>query len=268
MPKGASDDPEKVLLTKQRGAVLYATLNRPGTGNSLSLDLIGELQELWDRLEDDRSVKVVVLAGEGRFFSTGHDLNEILSANENAAEFTRELAQRCSAMMLGMTRLPQPVIARVHGVATAAGCQLVATCDLAVASTEARFATPGAKIGTWCSTPSVALSRAVGRKHAMQMLLTGRLYDAEAALRMGLVNDVVPPDELDAAVDVLADEIAANSPHAISVGKKLFYQQLELDAAAAYEIAGEVAVGNATAADSEEGITAFLEKRNPVWPGR
>jgi len=267
-PMSASNDQEKVLQTRQRDGVLYATLNRPDVGNSLSLELIAELQALWSRLEDDRTVKVVVLAGEGRFFCTGHDLKEILSANENASEFARDLAEHCNQMMQGMTRLPQPVIARVHGVATAAGCQLVATCDLAVASTEACFATPGVNIGTWCSTPSVALSRTVGRKHAMQMLLTGRLQDAETALRMGLVNEVAAPDKLDAAVDSLADEIAAKSPYAIALGKRSFYRQLELDTAAAYEFAGEVAARNATAADSEEGIAAFLEKRDPAWPGR
>jgi len=264
----ASIEPEQVLLTRQREAVLYVTLNRPQSGNSLSLELLGKLRELWQRLEDDRTVRVVVLEGAGRFFSTGHDLDEILAGNSNATEFTRGLVEECNALMQGIAKLPQPVIARVHGVATAAGCQLVASCDLAIASEDARFATPGVNIGTWCATPSVALSRSIGRKHAMEMLLTGRLHDAETALRMGLVNEVVPLDDLDKAVDSLADEIAAKSPYAISVGKKLFYEQLDLEIAAAYEAAGEVAVRNASAGDSEEGISAFLEKRDPLWPGR
>lgn len=268
MTDNVAADSDPLLLTRQRGAVLHVTLNRPGSGNALSLGLLAALQALWDRLEDDRSVRVVVLEGAGKFFCTGHDLNEILASNEDAAEFARGMADRCNRMMQSITRLPQPVIAKVHGVATAAGCQLVATCDLAVASAEARFATPGVNIGTWCSTPSVALSRAVGRKHAMQLLLTGRLHDAETALRMGLVNEVVAPDRLAAATDELADEIATKSPYAIALGKRSFYRQLELDTAAAYDFAGEVAARNAGAADAQEGVAAFLEKRPPDWPGR
>ncbi len=268
MTDSATAESEPLLATRQRGPVLYATLNRPKSGNALSLGLLAALQDLWDRLDDDRSVRVVVLEGAGRFFCTGHDLTEILASNEDAAEFARGMADTCNRMMQTITRLPQPVIAKVHGVATAAGCQLVATCDLAVASSEARFATPGVNIGTWCSTPSVALSRAVGRKHAMQFLLTGRLHDAETALRMGLVNEVVAPDRLDAATDALADEIATKSPYAIALGKRSFYRQLELDTAAAYDFAGEVAARNAGAADAKEGVAAFLEKRAPDWPGR
>ena len=257
-----------VLQTRRRDAVLYATLDRPGSGNALSLDLIGSLQDLWQRLEDDTSVRAVVLEGAGRFFCTGHDLREILDSNEDGGEFARRLADACNRMMLSINRLPQPVIAKVHGIATAAGCQLVATCDLAIASKDARFGTPGVNIGTWCSTPSVALSRTVGRKHAMQMLLTGRLYDADDAFRMGLVNEVVPADRLAAAVDALADEIAAKSPYAVALGKRSFYRQLDLDIAAAYDFAGEVAARNAQAADAREGVSAFLGKRAADWPGR
>lgn len=256
------------LQTRQRGAVLYATLNRPEAGNALSLALLGALQDLWQRLEEDTSVRVVVLEGAGRLFCTGHDLKEILDSNEDGAEFARRMADNCNRMMLSMNRLPQPVIAKVHGIASAAGSQLVATCDLAIASEAARFATPGVNIGTWCSTPSVALSRAVGRKHAMQMLLTGRLYSADDAFRMGLVNEVVPAGRLDAAVDELADEIAAKSPYAIALGKRSFYRQLELDIDAAYDFSGEVAARNAQAADAREGVAAFLEKRAADWPGR
>ena len=256
------------LLTRQRDAVLYATLNRPESGNALSLELLGSLQDLWQQMENDTSVRVVVLEGAGRFFCTGHDLREILDSNEDGGEFARRLADACNRMMLSINRLPQPVIAKVHGIASAAGSQLVATCDLAIASADARFATPGVNIGTWCSTPSVALSRTIGRKHAMQMLLTGRLYDADEAFRMGLVNEVVPADRLDAAVDELADEIASKSPYAIALGKRSFYRQLELDIDAAYDFAGEVAARNAHAADAKEGVSAFLGKREADWPGR
>ena len=257
-----------VLQTRQREAVLYATLNRPESGNALSLELLGSLQDLWQRMENDTSVRVVVLEGAGRFFCTGHDLKEILDSNEDGGEFARRLADVCNRMMLSINRLPQPVIAKVHGIASAAGSQLVATCDLAIASADARFGTPGVNIGTWCSTPSVALSRTIGRKHAMQMLLTGRLYDAEDAFRMGLVNEVVSADKLDAAVDELADEIASKSPYAISLGKRSFYRQLELDIDSAYDFAGEVAARNAHAADAGEGVSAFLGKREANWSGR
>ena len=219
-------------------------------------------------MEGDTSVRVVVLEGAGRLFCTGHDLKEILDSNEDGGEFARRMADTCNRMMLSMNRLPQPVVAKVHGIAMAAGCQLVATCDLAIASADARFGTPGVNIGTWCSTPSVALSRAIGRKHAMQMLLTGRLYSADDAFRMGLVNKVVPAGRLDSGVDELADEIASKSPYAIALGKRSFYRQLELDIDAAYDFSGEVAARNAHAADAREGVSAFLEKRTADWPGR
>ncbi len=183
---------QKPVVTERSGDVLTITLNRPDSGNSLSTGVIAELQLIFDQSADDKSLHVIVLAARGRIFCAGHDLRELRA--DSSPEFTKRLASVCNRMMQTILRLPQPVIASVQGVATAAGCQLVATCDLAVASTEARFATPGVNIGTWCSTPMVALSRAVHRKHAMQLLLTGRLHDAETALRMGLVNEVVAPD--------------------------------------------------------------------------
>jgi enoyl-CoA hydratase/carnithine racemase len=259
-------DAEHVLLREQRGAVLTLTLNRPEQANSLSTELIARLQHAFDAAAEDQSVNVIVLAARGKIFCAGHDLEE-LRAN-NAPDFPKHLATVCNRMMQTILALPQPVIAKVQGVATAAGCQLVATCDLAVAASSARFATPGVNIGTWCSTPMVALSRAISRKHAMQFLLTGRLHDAETAFRMGLVNEVVPADRLDAAVDDLAGEIADKSATAIALGKKAFYRQLDFDIAGAYEYASELVVRNGMAADAREGVAAFLEKRPPRWSGR
>lgn len=267
MQKMSPDETKDDVLTEQTGAILRLTLNRPAVGNSLSTAVIGRLQAIFDAAADDRSINVIVLDGAGgKVFCAGHDLRE-LQAN-NAPDFPKRLATACNRMMQTILALPQPVIAKVRGVATAAGCQLVATCDLAVAASDARFATPGVNIGTWCSTPMVALSRAVHRKHAMQILLTGRLHDAETAFRMGLVNEVVPPAELDAAVDRLAEEIASKSPYAIALGKKAFYRQLEFDVAGAYEYASELTVRNGAAADAKEGVAAFLEKRAPRWTGR
>ncbi|MCL4748378.1 MAG: enoyl-CoA hydratase [Burkholderiaceae bacterium] len=254
------------VITERSGDILTITLNRPDSGNSLSTGVIAELQRIFDQSADDKSLHVIVLAARGRIFCAGHDLREL--RDDNSAAFAKRLATVCNRMMQTILRLPQPVIASVQGVATAAGCQLVATCDLAVASTEARFATPGVNIGTWCSTPMVALSRAVHRKHAMQLLLTGRLHDAEAALRMGLVNEVVAPDALASATARLASEIAAKSPYAIALGKSAFYRQIELGISDAYEYASELASRNSTASDAREGVSAFLEKRAPKWHGR
>ena len=256
---------EAPLLVEREGAVMTLTLNRPRSGNSLSTGLIGRLQGIFDETADDSSVHVIVIAARGNVFCSGHDLREV-SANGNPG-FSKHLATVCNRMMQTIHQVPQPVIASVQGVATAAGCQLVATCDLAVASRAARFGTPGVNIGTWCSTPMVAVSRAMHRKHAMQLLLTGRLHDAEAALRMGLVNEVVEPEQLQEATRSLAGEIAEKSPYAIALGKRAFYRQIELGISHAYEYASELAARNATARDSSEGISAFLEKRPAKWIG-
>lgn len=256
---------EAPLLVERTGTVMKLTLNRPRSGNSLSTGLIGKLQSVLDETAEDASVHVIIIAARGNVFCSGHDLREVL-ANDSSA-FSKHLAALCNRMMQTIQQIPQPVIASVQGVATAAGCQLVATCDLAVAARAARFGTPGVNIGTWCSTPMVALSRAVHRKHAMQFLLTGRLHDAEAALRMGLVNEVVEPEHLEAATRILANEISEKSPYAIALGKRAFYRQIELGVSHAYEYASELAARNATARDSSEGISAFLEKRPAKWIG-
>lgn len=256
---------EQPLLVERQGTVMTLTMNRSRSGNSLSTELIGKLQDVLDETACDANVHVIVVAARGNVFCSGHDLREIL-ANGTPA-FSKHLATLCNRMMQTIQQLPQPVIASVQGVATAAGCQLVATCDLAVASSAARFGTPGVNIGTWCSTPMVALSRAVHRKHAMQVLLTGRLHDAEAALRMGLVNEVVQPELLRKTTTDLANEIASKSQYAIALGKRAFYRQLELGISHAYEYASELAARNATARDASEGISAFLEKRSAKWIG-
>ena len=256
---------EAPVLVERTGAVLRLVLNRVRSGNSLSTAVIGKLQDVFDQTADDLSVRVIVIAARGNVFCSGHDLREVL--DNGTPQFSKHLATLCNRMMQTILQLPQPVIASVQGVATAAGCQLVATCDLAVAARTARFGTPGVNIGTWCSTPMVAVSRAMHRKHAMQLLLTGRLHDAEAALRMGLVNEVVEPECLEAITESLAIEIAGKSPYAIALGKRAFYRQLELGVSHAYEYASELAARNATARDSSEGISAFLEKRPANWVG-
>ncbi|HUN29629.1 MAG TPA: enoyl-CoA hydratase, partial [Alphaproteobacteria bacterium] len=212
----------------------------------------------------DRSVRAVILAGEGPAFSAGHDLRELRGRDE--AAYT-EIFDQCVALMTTIATIPQPVIAEVGALATAAGCQLVAACDLAVASTQARFATPGVRIGLFCSTPMVALSRDVGRKRALQMLLTGEAIDASTALDWGLVNAVVPPEELQAASRALAAKIADASRRVVGLGKGAFYRQLELDESAAYAFTKDVMVQNALLEDAQEGISAFIDKRPPHWPG-
>jgi enoyl-CoA hydratase/carnithine racemase len=269
-PPGAAtahhDESPPLLREDRGGGVARLTLNRSAARNSLSAALMSALQDEFDAIASDESVRVVVIAANGPAFCAGHDLKE-LRANPGR-QFYEALFAQCSRLMLTITRLPKPVVARVHGMATAAGCQLVATCDLAVASTAAKFATPGVNIGLFCSTPMVALSRNVGRKQAMEMLLTGEAVGAEAARELGLVNRVVPPDELDATVDALAGGIAAKSPLTLAIGKEAFYRQLELGLADAYDYASEVMTRNMLARDAEEGIDAFLEKRAPSWQGR
>jgi enoyl-CoA hydratase/carnithine racemase len=256
---------EQVLLRRDEGGIAWLTLNRAAARNALSLGLMEALVAELDATEADPAVKVVVIGGAGPAFCAGHDLRELRSRPERAAyQATFEL---CSRMMTRIVRLPKPVIARVHGVATAAGCQLVASCDLAVAAATARFATPGVNIGLFCSTPMVALSRAVGRKAAMEMLLTGELIDAARARELGLVNHVVPEADLDADVAALAGQIAAKSPLTLAIGKGAFYRQAEMGLDDAYAYVSEVMTRNMLARDAAEGIDAFLAKRLPVWTG-
>lgn len=257
------DGSEPVLREAREAGVLRLTLNRPAARNALSVVLMAALSEALDRAARDRECRVVVIAGAGPAFCAGHDLRE-LRADPSRQAYER-IFEQCSALMLRIVTLPKPVIAEVHGIATAAGCQLVATCDLAVAAAEARFATPGVNIGLFCSTPMVALSRAVGRKAAMEMLLTGELIDAVTAKSLGLVNRVVPTAELRAATDDLACRIAGKSALTVAIGKEAFYRQAELSLAEAYRYAAEVMTRNMLARDAAEGIDAFLEKRPPVW---
>ena len=256
---------ERVLLRRDADGIAWLTLNRPAARNALSVALMEALVDELAAIKPDPAVKVVVIGGAGPAFCAGHDLRELRSNPERGAyQATFEL---CSRLMTSIVRLPKPVIARVHGVATAAGCQLVASCDLAVATDTARFATPGINIGLFCSTPMVALSRAVGRKAAMEMLLTGELIDAPRAHALGLVNRVVADDELDAAVTALAGQIVAKSPLTLAIGKEAFYRQAEMGLDEAYAYASEVMTQNMLARDAGEGIDAFLGKRQPVWTG-
>jgi len=262
--KKPADD--AILLRQDADGIAKLTLNRPATRNALSMALMDALQSALDAIARDDTVKAVVIAANGPGFCAGHDLRE-MRANPGRQHYEAVFKQ-CVRLMTTIVRLPKPVIARVHGVATAAGCQLVASCDLAVAAADARFATPGVNIGLFCSTPMVALSRAVPRKAAMEMLLTGDLIDADEARRLGLVNRVVPADRLDDAVNELARTIAAKSPLVLKIGKEAFYRQAELDLDAAYAYASEVMVTNMLARDAEEGIDAFLQKRSPKWENR
>jgi len=254
---------EPVLLETREAGVLRLVLNRPSARNALSVGLMDALREALDRAARDPETRVVAIAGAGPAFCAGHDLRELRSDNSRAA-YERVFAQ-CSALMLQIVHLPKPVIAEVHGIATAAGCQLVATCDLAVAAEDARFATPGVNIGLFCSTPMVALTRAVGRKAAMEMLLTGDFVDAATARALGLVNRVVKPAELGAATLALARQVAVKSALTVAIGKGAFYAQAELGLSDAYRYAAEVMTRNMLARDAAEGIDAFLAKRPPVW---
>ena len=256
---------EALVLRHDADGVARLTLNRPAARNALSLALMAEFQSALDAVAEDDTVKLVVIAGNGPGFCAGHDLKE-LRANRDRAFYKRTFTAS-SALMLTIMRLPKPVIAEVHGIATAAGCQLVATCDLAVADEDARFATPGVNIGLFCSTPMVALGRNVGRKQAMEMLLTGEMIDAGTALRMGLINRVAPRGGLDQAVAALAATIADKSPLILKIGKQAFYRQLEMGVEEAYDYTAEVMTRNMLTADAEEGFDAFIEKRAPVWRG-
>ncbi len=252
------------LLVDDAPPIATITLNRPDKRNALSLALMREAIEVLERLGQRPEVRAIIIRGSGPCFSAGHDLSEMVG--RELAEY-QELFDVCTVMMETIQSIPQPVIAQVHGVATAAGCQLVATCDLAVAEAGARFATPGVKIGLFCSTPMVAVSRAIGRKRALEMLLTGELIDAETAASWGLINRVVPPEGLESATRALAERIVEASQLVVGIGKRAFYGQIDLDQHAAYEYARDVMSRNATAGDAQEGITAFLHKRRPVWRG-
>ena len=253
------------ILLEMDGAMAHVTMNRPEKRNALSLAHMQELIDCLKSVGESKEAQIVVLGGNGPAFCAGHDLSEMVGRDP---EFYRHLFDVCCELMETIQAIPQPVIARVHGVATAAGCQLAATCDLVVAAEEARFATPGVKIGLFCSTPMVALSRAVGQKKAMEMLLTGDFISAEEALAEGLVNKVVPSEELEAETEKLAGKIAEASPLVVGVGKQAFYRQIEMPVEQAYAYTKEVMSFNASFADAQEGICAFLEKRKPEWKGR
>ncbi len=258
-------DTGSLLIAHDRGVVTL-TLNRPDQYNALSAALLAELQAAIDAIAGDDSVRVVIVAGAGKAFCAGHDLKEIQAHAD--PDFARDVFERCRRFMTALTRLPQPVIARVHGTAFAAGCQLVAQCDLSVASTEARFATSGVNYGVFCSTPGVPLTRNVSRKHAMEMLLTGDPIDATTALAWGLVNRVVAPERLDAEVQDLLKSIMAKSPAVIAAGKKIFYEQIEEKLVQAYRVTTAAMVDNLKTEDGKEGIAAFVEKRKPKWKGK
>jgi enoyl-CoA hydratase/carnithine racemase len=257
---------EPILLREDDGGVTTLTLNRPRQYNALSEEMLADLQDQLDTIEQDERVRVVVLAGAGPAFCAGHDLKQMRTKPKQA--YYDQLFAQCSRMMVTLTRMPQTVIARVHGLATAAGCQLVATCDMAVAAEEARFATSGINVGLFCSTPGVALSRNVLPKHAFEMLMTGDFIDAATAREIGLVNRVVPAEKLDEAVGELAQKIVAKSSVAAFTGKRMFYKQLGMDLEAAYSYAAEVMACNMMAEDAGEGIDAFMEKRKPIWRDR
>ena len=258
-----------LVLTAQSGPVLKITLNRGNARNALSVGLMSALQGALDDAAKDKSVRVVVVAADGPAFSSGHDLKEMTARRADADKgrtFFADLFAQCSRLMQTVVRHPKPVIAQVHGIATAAGCQLVASCDLAVASSASRFATPGVNIGLFCSTPMVALSRNVSRKHAMEMLLTGEMISADDARRIGLVNRVVAPDALEAETLKLAELIATKPHGTLKIGKEAFYRQVEMPLSEAYDYASQVMTMNMLAAEAEEGIGAFVEKREPKWP--
>ena len=247
------------------GQIATVTLNRPQRRNALSLELMTELIECLTELGRDRSLRAVILAAAGKVFCSGHDLSEMVGRDINQY---REVFDVCTELMTRVQSIPQPVIAQVQGIATAAGCQLVATCDLAVASDQAAFGTPGVKIGLFCTTPMVALSRAVGRKHALQMLMTGEMIDAPTAVEWGLINMAVPAPELGEQSHKLAARIAEASSLTVALGKQAFYTQIDLEQPKAYAYAKEVMSMNALAADAQEGISAFLEKRQACWVGK
>lgn len=264
--EGSKADPAPVRwvdIDRSTPGVVRLTLLRGGQFNALSSGMMTALQQAFEQIEADPSVRVVVLAGEGRAFCAGHDLKEMLE--DRRLEAYQALFAQCTRMMRTIQRMPQPVIARVHGIATAAGCQLVASCDLAVASAEARFAVSGINLGLFCSTPAVALSRNVSRKQAFEMLVTGEFIDAACALDRGLINRVVPTDRLDEEIEALCQSILTKPPGVVAVGKSLFYRQIEMGVDAAYQLAGQTMACNMVESSAQEGFTAFVEKRPPSW---
>lgn len=253
------------LVVEAEEAVATITMNRPDRRNALSLELMEELIDCFRDLGRGPEIRAIILAGNGPAFSAGHDLSELL--DRQIGDY-RHVFDVCTALMTLIQSIPQPVIAEVNGIATAAGCQLVATCDLVVATEESKFATPGVRIGLFCTTPMVALTRAIGRKRALEMLLTGTAIDARKAMEWGLVNQVVDKTELRTATLALAQRIAEASSLTVSIGKQAFYAQIDLDQAKAYAYAKEVMSMNAMAEDAQEGMGAFLGKRKPCWTGR
>jgi len=264
MASVACDSELSTLTVAEADGTARITLARPDKRNALSFELMTELIGVLKALGARSDIRAIVIEGSGVAFSAGHDLGEMVG---RALPFYQSLFDRCTELMETIHRVPQPVIAKVHGIATAAGCQLVAACDLAVAAEDARFATPGVKIGLFCSTPMVPLSRAIGRKRALEMLLTGEPISAQAALEWGLVNRVVPASELDSEVESLVASIVRSSPLTLAIGKEAFYEQVELDEHRAYDLTKSVMTMNSMADDAQEGIGAFLEKRPPKWTG-
>lgn len=257
-----------ILERHDTGAVAHLRMNAPERLNALSDEMIAALQEQFDSLADDTSIRAVILSGAGKAFCAGHDLKQMTAgrqAEDGGKAYFADLFGRCAALMLTIRSLPQPVIARVHGIATAAGCQLVATCDLAVADEATRFGVNGVNIGLFCSTPMVALSRNIPRKQAFEMLTTGGFISAERACSLGLINRAVPADQLESATDDLAGTLAAKLGAAVRIGKQAFYHQLELPLEQAYAYTGDAMVQNMMYRDTEEGIAAFIEKRDPTW---
>ena len=259
-------DVETFVPREDRDGVAWLTLNRPSAYNALSTEMIEAMQNRLDAIAVDRSVKVVVLRGAGKGFCAGHDMKQ-MRANRSEPYYKAVFAS-CSKMMMSLMELPQPVIGCVHGIATAAGLQLLSSCDLAIADETARFGTPGVNIGLFCSTPMVAVSRKVQRKKMMEMLLTGEMLDAEGALEQGLINRAVPADQLESAVAELAAKIVSKSPAVVKIGKQAFYKQLEMPMADAYAFTSEVMTRNMMIDDATEGMSAFAEKRAPVWRGQ
>ena len=264
-PCSSMNPSEPLVIRENLGSVVTLTLNRPKQFNALSVDMLSAMQTELDSIAQDSSIRVVVIAANGKAFCAGHNLKEMRANPEKA--FQRALFEQCSKMMLTINRMPQVVIAKVEGIATAAGCQLVAACDLAVASDNAKFATSGISVGLFCSTPAVAVSRNLSRKQAFEMLITGEFIDAHTALHQGLINRVASAEQLDTTLQSLIDSIIAKSSVALTTGKTMFYNQLDMALAEAYEYASEVMSCNMMADDVSEGIDAFIEKRPAVWKG-
>ena len=264
-PCSSMNPSEPLVIRENLGSVVTLTLNCPKQFNALSVDMLSAMQTELDSIAQDSSIRVVVIAANGKAFCAGHNLKEMRANPEKA--FQRALFEQCSQMMLTINRMPQVVIAKVEGIATAAGCQLVAACDLAVASDNAKFATSGISVGLFCSTPAVAVSRNLSRKQAFEMLITGEFIDAHTALHQGLINRVASAEQLDTTLQSLIDSIIAKSSVALTTGKTMFYNQLDMALAEAYEYASEVMSGNMMADDVSEGIDAFIDKRPAVWTG-